>query len=316
MNMPDRGRVTQRKPAREGKILVSPDGLLDRDGGSTHPTTVTAKGRVWWHDVCAPMVDRVAEEVPVALVFNGVSHVVMMATPADLEDFALGFSMSEEIIGEPGEIYDLEVEEVAQGILVRLTISSRRFAALKSRRRNLAGRTGCGLCGVESLDQAIRPVRSVRSRRTISSDAVRRAFEDLPDRQVLNGLTKSIHAAAWARADGGIAILREDVGRHNALDKLIGAISGADLDPTDGFAVATSRCSYEMVQKAITAGVAVLATISAPTALALRIADEAGLTVVAKVQGHGFRVYTHPQRISGSSEAPRNGDGDRGSVGV
>lgn len=272
------------------------------DGVEDYPIAVTAEGRIWWRNDDSPVVDPVAEEVPVALVYNGVSHVVMMATPANLEDFAIGFSLSEGIIEHLDELHDLDVRVTDAGIVVDLQIASRRFACLKQRRRNLAGRTGCGLCGVDSLDQAIRPVRPIPETAQVSIEAIRRALAVLPKHQVLNGLTKSLHAAAWIDAAGEVVVVREDVGRHNALDKLIGAMRGAEDVPADGFAVATSRCSYEMVQKAIAAGIGVLVTISAPTALALRMADEAGLCVVAMARADSLRVYTHADRITAPSD--------------
>ncbi len=257
----------------------------------------TAEGQLLRAGMVTPMLDAVAEEVPVALAYNGVSHAVMMATPADLEDFGLGFSLSEAIIESPDELLDSEVVPAPQGTIVHLTISSRRFAGLKQRRRNLAGRTGCGLCGVDSLDQAIRPLHPARRHAVVALAAIERGFGDLPHWQVLNQTVRSLHAAAWTDAEGAILIAKEDVGRHNALDKLIGALAKAGIDPAAGFALITSRCSYEMVQKAATAGISMLAAISAPTALAVRMAQAAGLTVVCAGRGGGMRVYSHPQFI-------------------
>jgi FdhD protein len=260
------------------------------------PVTI-AEGHLLRAGTVTPLLDAVAEEVPVALAYNGVSHAVMMATPADLEDFGLGFSLSEAIIESPDELLDSEVMPAAQGMIVYLTISARRFAGLKQRRRNLAGRTGCGLCGVDSLDQAIRPLRPLRRHAPIARTAIERAFADLPRWQVLNQTARSLHAAAWADASGAILLAKEDVGRHNALDKLIGALAAAKIDPASGFALLTSRCSYEMVQKSATAGIAMLAAISAPTALALRMAEAAGVTVICAGRADGMRVYSHPQAI-------------------
>lgn len=279
--------------------LTGPDGLCTalRDEAPQIPVSVAADGRKWASGRCEAMTDCVAEEVPVALVYNGVSHAVMMSTPADLGDFALGFSLSEGIVESAGEIRDIQFQETDKGIAVHLAISSRRFAALKDRRRNLAGRTGCGLCGVDSLDEAVRPVRPVPAGHNFAVDAVVRALDMMPAMQVMNGAMRSLHAAAWARADGTIALVREDVGRHNAMDKLIGAMAKDGVSVGDGFIVATSRCSYEMAQKAMTAGTSLLVTISAPTALALRLAEDAGLTVVALGRGDSLRAYTHTQRL-------------------
>jgi len=279
--------------------LTGPDGLCARlsDEAPQLPVSVAADGRKWASGRCEAMVDCVAEEVPVALVYNGVSHAVMMSTPADLGDFALGFSLSEGIVDNAGEVRDIQFQETDKGIAVHLSISSRRFAALKDRRRNLAGRTGCGLCGVDSLDEAVRPVRPVPAGHSFAVDAIVRALDMMPAMQVMNGAMRSLHAAAWARADGTIALVREDVGRHNAMDKLIGAMAKDGVSVGDGFIVATSRCSYEMAQKAMAAGTSLLVTISAPTALALRLAEDAGLTVVALGRGDSLRAYTHTQRL-------------------
>jgi FdhD protein len=262
----------------------------------TTPVT-TAEGHLLRAGTVTPMLDAIAEEVPVAIAYNGFSHAVMMATPADLEVFALGFSLSEGILQGADELLDIGVISAAQGLIVQCAISGQRFAALKDRRRNLAGRTGCGLCGVDSLDQAVRAVEPVRRNGVIAAAAIRRALDELPKRQQLNRVTRSLHAAAFANRNGDIVIVKEDVGRHNALDKLIGALAAAKIDPASGFALITSRCSYEMVQKAATFGLTMLAAISAPTALAVRLARSANLTMVALARADGMRVYSHPQYI-------------------
>jgi FdhD protein len=256
-----------------------------------------AEGYLLRGDTVTPMLDAIAEEVPVALAYNGVSHAVMMATPADLEEFALGFSLSEGILQNADELLDITLRKAPQGLIAQATISARRFAALKDRRRNLAGRTGCGLCGVDSLDQAIRPARPVAHQAVVPARAIRRALEALPGRQQLNRVIRSLHAAAFADAGGDILIAKEDVGRHNALDKLIGALATAKIDAASGFVLITSRCSYEMVQKAAAVGVPLLAAISAPTALAVRMAEAANVTMVALAREDGMRVYSHPQFI-------------------
>lgn len=259
----------------------------------------TVGGHLLRDGATTPMLDAVAEEVPVALAYNGVSHAVMMATPINIEDFALGFSLSEGILQHPDELLDIAMVSAPQGMVAQMTISARRFAALKERRRTLTGRTGCGLCGVDSLDQAIRPIRTVRHQSVIATTAIRRALDALPEWQGLNRLTRSLHAAAWADGDGRIALVMEDVGRHNALDKLIGAMANAQIDPSSGFALVTSRCSYELVQKAAMAGIPILVAISAPTALAIRMAVAASLTVVALARADGMRVYSHREYLSG-----------------
>jgi FdhD protein len=241
----------------------------------------------------------VAQEVAVALVYNGISHAVMMATPCDLEDFARGFSLTEHIVEKPSEIYDIEVEPVPRGIEVRLTIAGQRMAGLQERRRTLAGRTGCGLCGVDSIDEAMRPVAVSASRVTVSRRAIERAMAALPGEQRINRLNGATHAAGWAAADGTLLAVREDVGRHNALDKLGGAIArleGARAAPGN-FVVVTSRCSYEMVHKTAALEAAAIAAVSAPTSLAIEIAEQAGIALVAFVRDGRLTVYANPQRI-------------------
>jgi len=264
---------------------------------SAAPTAPVAAERIGRDGTRTPISEAVAEEVPVALVFNGVSHAVMMATPTDLEDFGLGFALTEGIIARREELYDVESESVSGGIEVRLSISQERFAGLRERRRSLTGRTGCGICGVDSLQHAIKPVTPVGSGKRFTTDALHRALAELPAQQEINRVTHSVHAAAWSDEAGRIQLIREDVGRHNALDKLIGAMAWQRADPNDGFAVITSRCSVEMVQKAVAAGISVLTAISAPTALAQRIATESGLTLVALARADSLLLLTHPQRI-------------------
>jgi FdhD protein len=239
----------------------------------------------------------VAEEVAVALVYNGISHAVMMATPCDLEDFARGFSLSERIVEEPSEIFDIEVESVGRGIEIRLEISSQRLAGLQQRRRSLAGRTGCGLCGVESLDAALRPVHPVMSEGSVSAAAIRRAMAELPAHQRINKLNGATHAAGWAAADGRLITVREDVGRHNALDKVLGALARSGDAKPGGFVVVTSRCSYEMVQKAAAGGALAIAAVSAPTSLAIETAEQAGMALIAFVRGERMTAYAHAERM-------------------
>lgn len=241
--------------------------------------------------------DWLTEEVPVALEFNGISHAVMLATPADLEDFALGFGLSEGIFASAADLYGCDVRTSAQGVTVRLEVSARSFAGLKQRRRTLAGRTGCGVCGTESLDQVLRPVRPVAAGAPVQSRAIADAMRGMHARQHLNQATGSVHAAAWCSADGAVQMLREDVGRHNALDKLIGALAGASIAATDGFIAVTSRASIEMVQKAAVAGVPLLAAVSAPTLLAVETARAAGMGLVGLVRGDDLVVYVGADRI-------------------
>ncbi len=239
----------------------------------------------------------VAEEVAVALVYNGISHAVMMATPCDLEDFARGFSLTEGIVEKASEIRDIEVEPVGRGIEVRLRIANQRMAGLQARRRSLAGRTGCGLCGVDSLNAALRPVPVSGARGTVSRAAIERAMASLPGLQRINRTNGATHAAGWAAADGTLAVVREDVGRHNALDKLGGALATAATPREGGFVVVTSRCSYEMVQKAAAIGAVAVAAVSAPTSLAIETAEQAGIALVAFVRDGRLTVYANAQRI-------------------
>ncbi|MEJ1158076.1 formate dehydrogenase accessory sulfurtransferase FdhD [Prosthecomicrobium sp. N25] len=244
-----------------------------------------------------PRAEAIAEEEPVALVYNGLSYAVMMATPKDLEDFALGFSLTEGILGSPDELYDVEVERFARGAEVRLRVASARFAALRSRQRNLAGRTGCGLCGVDSIAEALRPVARVASTLAIRPEAIYAAMQAFPALQALNRDVGAVHAAAFCRPDGSILAVREDVGRHNALDKLAGHMARAGLDGGAGFVAVSSRCSYEMVHKTAAAGVPLIASVSAPTALAVEFAREAGVGLCAFAREGRFTVYACPERV-------------------
>jgi FdhD protein len=240
--------------------------------------------------------DQVIEETAIALVYNGVSHVVMMATPADLEDFALGFSLSERILDDAGQLYDLEVVSHPRGIEVRMAIAASAFAGLKERRRNLVGRTGCGLCGAESLDQALPQPRPVATDFSCSASALGHAVAALASRQPLKQLTGSVHAAAFCDETGEILALREDVGRHNALDKLIGGLRRSGGEET-GFVLVTSRASYEMVAKTAAADIPLLAAVSAPTSLAIEQAQASGITLVGHLSTERHVIYTAPYRI-------------------
>ncbi len=241
--------------------------------------------------------DCVAEEVPVALEYNGVSHAVMLVSPVDLEDFALGFSLTEGVVQSIAEVRDIEIVESAQGLTLRLVIAAQRFAALKERRRNLAGRTGCGLCGAENLAQAVRlPVPLVSAAR-FEARAVVQALESLRSRQALHQATGATHAAGFGRADGTLVLVREDVGRHNALDKLVGALCKGGEAVETGFVVITSRASYEMVGKTACAGVALLAAVSGVTGLAIDAAKGAGVALAGFARGADLTLYAHPERL-------------------
>jgi FdhD protein len=245
----------------------------------------------------------VADEVPVALVYNGISHAVMMATPADLADFALGFSLTEGILAAPDELLDLEIESGPAGITLQLTVTARRLLGLKERRRSLAGRTGCGLCGTESLAEVIRPLAAVADGSCIAPVAIERAMLALAAAQPLNQATGATHAAAWCDPSGRLLLLREDVGRHNALDKLIGALRSARLDTARGLIAVTSRASFEMVHKCASAGIGLLAAISAPTRLAVDLAGTVNLTLIGFARGRRATVYAGAHRLDADPAA-------------
>lgn len=236
-------------------------------------------------------------EVPVALVYDGTTHAVMMASPTDLEDFAVGFSLSEGIVAAPDEIEGLEVVEHTEGIELRMWLAKDRGLALAQRRRNITGPTGCGLCGVESLEAVVSKFAPVVSDLTYAAADISKAIAALPAAQELNMRTRAVHGAGfWSREQGLVAVA-EDVGRHNALDKLIGGLRRRDVDVGSGLILLTSRVSVEMVQKAAMAGAPVIVAVSAPTKLALETADAAGITLVAIARQDGFEVFTHPERI-------------------
>lgn len=241
----------------------------------------------------------IAEECAVALSYNRVSHAVMMASPADLEDFALGFSLNEGILGGAAEIEELEVVVADGGIELRMWIDPARMGVLEKRRRRMAGPSGCGLCGLESLSDAVRPPPRVGEGRAVSVADVFAAAASLAPAQVLNHATRAVHAAGFWRAGEGLVAAREDVGRHNALDKLAGALARGGQDAADGVLLMTSRVSVELVQKAAVLGASVMVAVSAPTALALRVAEAAGITVVGVARQDGFEVFTHPWRVVG-----------------
>ncbi len=249
----------------------------------------TARGTEW----------ALAEEVPVALVFNGISHAVMMASPADLQDFALGFALSEGLLQTASQLYGVDVEVLAQGIEVRLEVAAQAEQHLKERRRSMAGRTGCGLCGADSLGQVRLPLPQAPAV-TLGTQALFKAHGMLRSLQPEKQRTGATHAAAWASLDGDILLVREDVGRHNALDKLIGAMVKTNNDPTQGFVCITSRASFEMVQKTIQSGAGVLTAVSAPTALAVDIAQDHNLLLTGLVRDGSYIAYSQAHRINTS----------------
>ena len=264
----------------------------------------------WRNGVITGAKDKIAEETPIALIYNGISHAVMLATPQDLEDFALGFSLSEGILQDKSELYDVEIVVQEHGIELRLDVATECFVKLKEKRRNLVGRTGCGLCGAESLEQALRlpnigennalqaniHATHRASVNTIKASSILAAFHVIQAKQVLQQATGATHACAWVNADGEVQLLREDVGRHNAMDKLMGALATQPAHE-NGFVLTSSRASVEMVQKVAVAGYNILAAISAPTGLAVRIAEAYGVTLVGFLREQQFVIYTHSDRI-------------------
>jgi FdhD protein len=255
------------------------------------PAVRTVERANWQAGELTPNSDQVAEEIAIALVYNGISHAVMIATPCHLRDFALGFSLTEGILASDEELLDYEVVRAPRGLEVRLTILEQAFQKLKHRRRNLAGRTGCGICGAESLEYAIQAPPVLSRGHTISHQAIDRAVSKLPAAQLLQQKTGGVHAAALCSPAGDIRLVREDVGRHNALDKLIGAIVAQNRQ-MDGFILMSSRASYEIVVKTAMVNIPLLVTVSAPTGLAIDLAEKCGMTLVGFTSAGRHAVYS------------------------
>lgn len=247
----------------------------------------------------------VPEETPVALTFNGTTHAVMMATPADIRAFALGFALTEGIVAAPSDILSIEEIVLEDGIEARVWIAEEKMRTLSARRRALAGPTGCGLCGVESLAEAVRPAARVACDLRVSPEDILAAMAALGPLQGLNHETRAVHAAAYAEPGAGILAVAEDVGRHNALDKLVGLAVTGGFDTRRGLLLLTSRVSIEMVQKASVLGTGIIGAVSAPTSLAIRTAEAAGITLCAVVRADGFEIFTHPGRIALASAHER-----------
>jgi FdhD protein len=241
---------------------------------------------------------RVPEETPIALTYNGGTYAVMMATPHDLADFAIGFSLSEGIVQTPDDIASLDIVDLDDGIELRMWLAPPHAERINERRRQIAGPTGCGICGIDSIAEAIRPAAIVARGRCFTAEEIATALAGLGPLQEINAQTRAVHAAAFWAPSRGIVALREDVGRHNALDKLAGALAQDAIAAKDGMVLLTSRVSVEMVQKTAAMGAPVMVAVSAPTALAIRMADTAGITLVAVARSDGFEIFTHPERIA------------------
>jgi FdhD protein len=258
----------------------------------------TRAARAWRDGALSDVAREVPDETAIGLLYDSRPYVVVMGAPADVEDLAIGFTVTERI-ATYADIEAVTVSEVEEGFLADVLLSPRAGEALNvARRRTLEARSSCGLCGVETLQEAVRPIAEVGRGPTVTHAAIQRALAILEDAQVIGRRTRATHAAAWFAPDGALQFVREDVGRHNALDKLVGAAFRAGLDPAQAFVVVTSRCSYEMVEKTAAAGIPILVAISAPTALAIRKAEAAGLTLAALARADGHMVFTRPERIA------------------
>jgi FdhD protein len=258
--------------------------------------------RIWRDGALSEGVRSIPEETAIALTYNGGSYAVMMATPRDLADFAIGFSLSEGIIQSPDDIDSLDIVDLDDGIELRMWLAQSKADRLSERRRHIAGPTGCGLCGIDSITEAVRPAAIVGQGRSFSPQQITAAMQSIPPLQAINIETRAVHAAGFWTPARGIVALREDVGRHNALDKLAGALAQEKLqnkvDTSEGMVLLTSRVSVELVQKTAAIGAPLMVAVSAPTALAVRMAEAANITLAAIARADGFEVFTHPQRIT------------------
>lgn len=262
------------------------------------PPSVSVHRRIWREGGFSQGNRSIPEETPIALTYNAGTYAVMMASPQDLEDFAVGFSLTEGIVNSAADIQSLEVVNLDEGVELRMWLDHARADRLRERRRNIAGPTGCGLCGIDSIVEAARPATMVALGRQFSADQIMQAMQSISSLQTLNLETRAVHAAAFWNPEQQVIALREDVGRHNALDKLTGALARQTANATEGLVLLTSRVSVEMVQKTAVIGATVMVSVSAPTALAVRMADEAGITLAAIARSDGFEVFTHPHRIA------------------
>jgi FdhD protein len=267
-----------------------------------HDPVGSVDRQVWRNGSASEGARTIPVETALALTYNGGTYAVMMGTPRDLADFAVGFSLSEGIIQSPADVDSLDIVDLDDGIELRMWLAQSKADRLNERRRHFAGPTGCGICGIDSIAEAVRPAAIVGQGRWFSPQQIMSAMQAVPPLQKLNMETRAVHAAAFWTPARGIVALREDVGRHNALDKLAGALAQDGVSAGEGMVLLTSRVSVEMVQKAAAIGAPLMVAVSAPTALAVRMADAAGITLVAIARTDGFEVFTHPGRVASSRE--------------
>ena len=274
-----------------------------------HKPVHTVTRRVWRDGSESEGTRTVPEETALALTYNGGTYAVMMGTPQNLMDFAVGFSLSEGVVQTPEEIQSIEIVDLDEGLELRMWLKDEKATRLSERRRHIAGPTGCGLCGIDSITEALRPAAVVPHGRSFASRDIVAAMQKMAPLQTINIETRAVHAAAFWLPERGIVALREDVGRHNALDKLAGALGQAKIVTSEGMVLLTSRVSVEMVQKTAAIGAPVMVAVSAPTALAVKMADAAGITLVAIARADGFEIFTHPDRITSAAIAQGTAQG-------
>lgn len=266
-----------------------------------------AARNVWRRNGVSDGLRAVPEETALAITYNGGTYAVMMGTPQDYKDFAYGFSLSEGVVGTIDEIESFEAVEFDDGVELRMWLASEKAESISARRRQIAGPTGCGLCGIDSITEAVKPAAVVAPGGSFSFDQIMTAMDALAPLQKINVETRAVHAAAFWTPEQGIVALREDVGRHNALDKLAGALAQAKVNTGKGMVLLTSRVSVEMVQKTAAIGAPLMVSVSAPTALAIRMAEAAGITLAAIARSDGFEVFTHPGRVTSDEAGQEHG---------
>jgi len=258
----------------------------------------TVGRQVWRNDSLSEGARLIPEETAIALTYNGGTYAVMMGTPKDLRDFAIGFSLSEGVVQSPEDISSLDIIHLDDGIELRMWLAPAKAELINERRRHIAGPTGCGICGIDSIAEAVRPAAVVARGRSFAPTEILTAMAGIAPLQAINIETRAVHAAAFWTPARGIVALREDVGRHNALDKLAGALAQGNLSASEGMVLLTSRVSVEMVQKAAAMGAPLIVAVSAPTALAVRMAERSGITLIGIARADGFELFTHPERIA------------------